>query len=182
MFQDTKNSKVVAFTYAMVLVSCAFFLSACGPTEIEFAVKHLRDQTGEQITEVVSYEGEKGLDNSSGTAPLQVQIQFERNYRYQIIERLTSNEISGQRVRDKIVELYKLPPNDPEGTVQAALCPVSIVIPAGQKARITVEWTERWAEGVINEGREGTGDRLGNFSVFLGYIEPCSLVNQENIN
>ena len=59
--------------------------------------------------------------------------------------------------------------------------PVSVVIPPKQKARITVEWTERWAEGVINEGTEGNGDRLGTFEVFLGYIEPCSLINQENV-
>lgn len=157
------------------------FLSGCGPTEVQFAVKHLLDKTGEQLEEVVSYEEEMGLDNSTGEAPLQVQIEFKRNYRNQIIERLNTNEISGERVRDKIVELYKLPPNDPEGTVQTALCPVSIVIPPGQKATITVEWTERWAEGVINEGTEGNGDRLGTFEVFLGYIEPCSLINQENI-
>lgn len=167
----------------IVVMVSTFALAACGgPAEIEFAVKHLRDKTGEQISEVVSYEDEPGLDNSRGAAPLQVQIQFERNYHHQIIERLNTSEISGQRVRDKIVELYKLPPNDPEGTVQTALCPVSVIIPAGQKAKITVEWTERWAEGVINEGKEGLGDRLGNFEVFLGYIEPCSLVNQENID
>lgn len=82
-----------------------------------------------------------------------MQIEFKRNYRNQIIERLNTNEISGERVRDKIVELYKLPPKWPEGTVQTALCPVSIVIPPKQKARITVEWTERWAEGVIDERR-----------------------------
>ena len=143
-------------------------------------MKHLLDRPGEQITEIVSYEDEAGLDNTSGTAALQVQIQFERNYRYQIIERITSEGLSGQRVQDKIVELYKMPPHDPEGTVQTALCPVSVVIPAGQKARITVEWTERWAEGVINEGKDGTGKRLGTYQVFLGYVEPCSLINQEH--
>lgn len=154
---------------------------ACGSTEIQFAVKHLRDQTGEQLIEIVSYEDYQGLDNSTGEAALQVQLEFKRNYRNQIIDRLTTNEISSQRVRDKIVELYKLPPNDPEGTVQTALCPISVVIPPGTKAEVTVEWTERWAEGVINEGTEGNGDRLGTFEVFLGYIEPCSLINQENV-
>ncbi|MFZ4664611.1 MAG: hypothetical protein ACOYNY_46900 [Caldilineaceae bacterium] len=64
--------------------------------------------------------------------------------------------------------------------MQTALCPVSVVIPAGQKAIVTVEWTERWAEGVINEGKEGEGNRLGIYRVFLGYIEPCSLINQQN--
>lgn len=157
-------------------------ISGCGPTEVEFAVKHLSDVTGEQLTEIVSYNEEAGLDNSSGEAALQVQIEFQRNYRHQIIENITDNRISGERVQDKIVELYKLPPNDPEGTVRTALCPVSVVIPAGQKASVTVEWTERWAEGVINEGKEGVGNRLGSYSVFLGYIEPCSLVNQENID
>lgn len=168
--------------YAAIVMLSVYLLSGCGTAQVEFAVKHLRDQTGEQITEVVSYEDEAGLNNSSGTTPIQVQIEFQRNYRYQINERLDSDEISGQAVRDRIVELYKLPPNDPEGTVQQALCPVSVVIPANQKSKITVEWTERWAEGVINEGKEGNGRRLGNFSVFLGYIEPCSLVNQENVD
>lgn len=163
------------------LISILLFFVACGPSEIAFVVKHITDRTGEQIRETVSYEAYPGLDNSSGTEPLQVQIQFERTYRYQIIERLETEEISSQRVRDKIVELYKLPPNDPEGTIQTALCPLSVVIPAGQKASITVEWTERWAEGVINEGTEGEGDRLGTYSVFLGYIEPCSLVEQQNV-
>ncbi|MBX3001413.1 MAG: hypothetical protein KF893_23020 [Caldilineaceae bacterium] len=164
--------------FASLLIACG----GGGQAQVEFGVKHLRDQTGEQIKEIVSFENESGLDNSSGLAPLQVQIQFERNYRHQIIERLQTNEISGQRVRDKIVELYKLPVHDPEGTIQKALCPVSVVIPAGQKARITVEWTERWAEGIINRGAQGDGDRLGNFTVFLGYIEPCSLVDQQNVN
>ena len=45
-----------------------------------------------------------------------------------------------------------------------------------------VEWTERWASGVINKGKDGSGDRLGTYEVFLGYIEPCSLVNQENLD
>lgn len=171
---------VTRYLCVIILVGCTICFSACGPSEIQFAVKHLRDQTGEQITEVVSYEDEDGLDNTNGTSPLQVQVQFERDYRYQIIERITSDRISGQSVRDKIVELYKLPPNDPEGTIQTALCPISIIVPAGQKTKITIEWTERWAEGIINEGTEGTGERLGNYSVFLGYLEPCSLVEQEN--
>jgi hypothetical protein len=172
-------------TSLLVLLLSAFLLLACGgggQAQTEFGVKHLRDQTGEQIQEIVSYEKEAGLDNSSGSASLQVQIQFERNYRHQIIERLNTNELSGQRVRDKIVELYKLPPHDPVGSVQKALCPVSVVIPAGQKARITVEWTERWAEGVVNKGAQGDGDRLGSFTVFLGYIEPCSLIDQQNVD
>lgn len=176
-----KQRFVVKVISVAVLTSMLLWLVACGSSEIQFAVKHLRDLTGEQLTEVVSYEQEVGLDNSSGADSLQVQIQFERGYRYQINERLTSEEVSGQRVREKIVELYKLPPNDPEGTVQKALCPISVVIPAGNKANITVEWTERWAEGVVNEGKEGEGKRLGDFSVFLGYIEPCSLVKQDNI-
>jgi len=165
---------------AIPVVLSIFLLAACGPSEIQFAVKHLRDKAGAQIPETISYTQEAGLDNSAGTAPLQVQIQFERNYKYQIIQRLQSSELSGKRVEDKIVELYKLPPNDPQGTVQKALCPISVVIPPGKKASITVEWTERWAEGVINEGAQGEGKRLGTFEVFLGYNEPCSLVNQEN--
>lgn len=167
-------------TCLLVFVGTAPLAQGCG-SEVQFAVKHLRDQPGEQLTEVVSHQDEAGLDNSSGAAPLQVQIEFERNYYYKIIERLNTNEVPAQRVQDKIVELYKLPPNNPEEVLQTALCPVSIVIPAGQKAIITVEWTERWAEGVINEGTQGEGDRLGTYSVFLGYIEPCSLVKQENI-
>ena len=168
-------------TSATLVILSIFLLSACGPSETQFAVKHLRDKAGTQITETISHAQEAGLDNSTGTAPLQVQIQFERNYRHQIIQRLESSELSGKRVEDKIVELYKLPPNDPQGTVQKALCPISVVIPAGQKAAITIEWTERWAEGVVNEGTQGEGKRLGTFEVFLGYNEPCSLVGQENV-
>jgi hypothetical protein len=177
MFQYKKHSEVV-----MILLLSVFMLSACTPTQTEFAVKHLLDRPGERITEVVSYVDKPGLDNSSGAAPLQVEIQFERTYYYKIIERLNTNQISGQKVQDKIVELYKLPPNNPEEVVQTARCPVSIVIPPGKKATITVEWTERWAEGVINEGKDGQGDRLGTYSVFLGYIEPCSLIKQENVD
>lgn len=156
------------------------FLLACGAAPVEFAVKHLRDKAGETLPDEISYRNEPGLDNTSGTAALQVQIQFERNYRFQIIQRLQSNEISSQSVQDRIVELYKLPPNDPEGELQTALCPISVVIPPGQKATVMVEWAERWAEGVINRGKEGDGDRMGNYEVFLGYTEPCSLVNQIN--
>ena len=173
--------RVPVFAFISPFLLYLLFAAACGPSEISFAVKHLRDVTREQITEVVSYETYPGLDNTAGTAPLQVQLEFERDYRYQIVERLNTEGVSGQSVRNKIVELYKLPPNDPEGEVQKALCPVSIVIPAGNRAIVTIEWTERWAEGVINEGTEGEGDQLGTYSVFLGFVEPCSLVNQENI-
>lgn len=170
-----------AIAFVLLVMAGPYVLACNGSPRIEFSVKHLRDVTGEQQTEVVSYQQEAGLDNRSGEAPLQVQIEFQRTYRYQIIENITSDSISSDGVRDKIVELYKLPPNDPEGTVETALCPVSVVIPAGQSAAVTVEWTERWAEGVINEGKEGDGDRLGTYEVFLGYIEPCSLINQENV-
>jgi hypothetical protein len=170
-----------AFLTVVPLLLLGYLVAACGPSEVAFAVKHLRDITREQITEVVSYQGYPGLDNSAGTAPLQVQLEFERDYRYQIVERLNSEGVSGQSVRNKIVELYKLPPNDPEGEVQKALCPVSVIIPAGNRAIVTVEWTERWAEGVINEGTEGEGDQLGTYSVFLGFVEPCSLIEQENL-
>ena len=178
--QRTKLYTIALWTLIVLFGSLVNL--GCGPTQVEFAVKHLTDRTGEAITELVSYDEEAGLDNSSGEAPLQIEIQFERNYRYQINERITGDKVSGQAVRDKIVELYKMPPNDPEGTVQTALCPVSVVIPAGKKAKIAVEWTERWADGVINEGREGNGERLGNYSVFLGYIEPCSLVDQQFVD
>lgn len=178
-----ENRSIAILSCALILIGSTLLLSACAPEpQIQFAVKHLIDKTGEQISEEVSYVDEPGLDNSSGTAPLQVQIQFERNYRHQIIIRLNTSKLSSDRVQDKIVELYKLPPNDPEGTVQTALCPVSIVIPPAKKAIITVEWTERWAEGVVNEGTQGEGDRLGTYSVFLGYIEPCSLIKQENVD
>lgn len=186
-FDKSLTYPTKAICFCMIFFSL-FLLTACGgggggqaQVQIEFAVKHLSDRTGEQITELVSYEEEFGLDNTSGDAPLQVQIEFQRNYKHQIIDRIETNDLSSKRVIDKIVELYKLPPNDPEGVIQTALCPVSIVIPAGQKAKITVEWTERWADGVINRGRDGEGDRLGTFQVFLGYIEPCSLVDQVNI-
>ncbi len=166
--------------FCITLFLFPFLLACGGSAPVEFAIKHLRDEVGEKISQDLSYLNELGLDNSSGDAPLQVQIQFERNYRFQIIQRLQSNEISSQSVQDRLVEYYKLPPNDAEGELQTALCPISVVIPPGQRAAVTVEWTERWAEGVINRGKEGDGDRLGTYSVFLGYTEPCSLVNQIN--
>jgi len=173
------HRRVPAVAVAALLLY--LLVAACGPSQIAFAVKHLRDKSGEQITEVVSYTTHAGLDNSAGSAPLQIMLEFERQYRYQIVERLNTESVSAKSVRDKIVELYKLPPNDPEGEVQTALCPISIVVPAGNRAIVTIEWTERWAEGVINEGTEGEGDQLGTYSVFLGYVEPCSMIDQENI-
>ena len=170
-----------AILFLALVIWAPFSLACNGPSSVEYLVKHLRDKPGQQLTEVVSFEQEPGLDNSQGEAALQVQIQFTRSYRYQIIDHITSDRISGQGVKDKIVELYKLPPHDPEGTIERALCPISVVIPPGQKARVTVEWTERWSEGVINEGRDGEGNRLGTYEVFLGYVEPCSMVNQENV-
>jgi hypothetical protein len=165
----------------LILMVVMLQLQGCGPSAVAFGVKHIRDQAGEQIPEIVSYEQYPGLDNSKGTSPLQVQLEFKRSFRYQMIVRMTSNNVPEQKVREKIVELYKLPPNDPEGTVQKAQCPIVVVVPEGQKAKVTVEWTERWAEGVINEGAQGEGNRLGTYRVFLGYIEPCSLVKQDNI-
>jgi len=177
---EQKRKSIRFAVVICTIVICIVFLSSCGPSEIEFAVKHIQDRTGEQKTEVFSYEKYVELDNSAGEAPVQVQIELQQEYNNQIIERLTTDEISSDSVRNEIVELYKLSPNDPEGTIYTALCPLSVVIPAGAKAIITVEWTERWAEGVINQGVEGEGKRLGTYSVFLGYLEPCSLVMQEN--
>ena len=148
----------------------------------EFALKHLVDKRGEVVAESVSYKTEPGLDNSAGESPLQVQVEFQRSYKYLILETIISPKVSNNDVKDRIVELYKLPPVNPEGEVKTAVCPVSIVIPTGQKATVYIEWTERWAEGVINEGRGGNGSRLGSYSVFLGYEEPCSLVSQENVD
>lgn len=182
MFRIPRSKLIILVTWPLISVFGMILGGACGPSAIQFAVLHLTDRTGEQLTEIVTADEEPALDNSSGEAPLQIEIQFQRNYRYQINERITSDKVSGQSVRDKIVELYKLPPNDPEGEVQTALCPVSVVVPPGEKAKITVEWTERWADGVINEGVEGEGERLGTYAVFLGYIEPCSLVNQDFYN
>lgn len=180
MLRQDRHHQVRVRVCVVYFLLTMLALPACGPSEVQFAVKHLRDKAGDQLTDVVSYKEEPGLDNSDGAAPLQVQIRFERTYMFKIIERLNTNEISAQRVQDRIVELYKLPPNNPEETEQLAQCPVSVVVPAGKKATITVEWTERWAEGVINEGTQGEGDRLGNYSVFLGYVEPCSLIEQDN--
>jgi len=156
-------------------------LAQCGGGEIQFAVKHLIDSPGKQIPEVISYVENPGLDNSNGTSALQVQIELERTYRNLILDQLNTEQLSSKRVREKIVELYKLSPMNTEETEHAALCPISVVIPAGAKAVVTVEWTERWAEGVIKEGKEGEGDQLGAYKVFLGYFEPCSLINQETI-
>ena len=150
------------------------------PPGIEFAIKHLTDRPGEQFTEVISYNDEARLDNSAGEAPVKIYLELKRNYRYQIIEEITDKRISEEQVKDRIAELYKLPPIDKADTLEMALCPISVVIPSGHKASLTVEWTERWAEGVISEGKEGDGNRLGTYQVFLGYIEPCSLVNQKN--
>lgn len=162
---------------ALILV----LITGCGSPEIQFAVLHVSEKAGNTLSEKLSYETYPGLDNSQGSAPLQVQINLQREYTNQIIEQIRTEELSSQRVRDKIVVLYKLSPNDPETAVHKALCPLSIVIPAGAKAVVDVEWTERWAEGFINEGTEGEGDVLGTYKVFLGYMEPCSLVKQENV-
>jgi hypothetical protein len=173
-----------AVAFLMILILGPYLLACNGGSRtasIEYTVKHHRDVTRERLTEFVSYLQEPGLDNSSGEAPLQVQINFERTYRYQLIDRITSEQISTKGVEEKVVQLYKLPINDPWGTVETARCPISVVIPPGRRATVTVEWTERWAEGVINEGTTGDGEQLGTFEVFLGYIEPCSLVNQENV-
>ncbi|MCL6429313.1 MAG: hypothetical protein K6V36_00455 [Anaerolineae bacterium] len=164
---------------AAVLVWLALAALGC-EGQVPFVVAHVRDKAGEQITEVVSYESEKGLDNSSGTGALHVELQLEREYNPRIIINLKSNRVREDTVRDKIAQLYKLSPNDPEGD-ELALCPVAIIVPAGTKAKVTVEWTERWAEGVINEGETGQGEQLGSYKVFLGYYEPCSLVRQDNV-
>jgi hypothetical protein len=178
----TQPNQNKAISLGSLFLIYIIFLTSCAPKNIEFVVKHLRDQTGEQITEVLSYQTNAAFDNSGGAAPLQVQIDLERKYRNQIIERINAQNVSAESVRNKIAELYKLSPNDPEGTIETALCPLSVVIPAGAKAIVTVEWTERWAEGVINEGTGGEGDQLGTYKVFLGYIEPCSLIKQDNVS
>lgn len=173
------RKKIKSHIFVFFVLSL-MFLSACGPAEIVFSIKHLNEQPGEQTIEILSYEVYPGLDNSAGQTQLRTEVQLSRNYRHQIIQHLTTQELSGQSVQNKIVETYKLPPNDPTGQERKALCPLSVVIPAGKKAKLTIQWTERWAYGVINEGKDGNGKRLGTYDVLLGYSEPCSLINQEN--
>jgi hypothetical protein len=163
-----------------VLVFSAALIAACGSQEVEFALKPSKDEAGERITEEQSYKKNSGLDNSGGKKTLQVDVDLERKFRVQIITNITDQRISAEKVRQKIIETYKLPPNNPEDTEQTALCPLSIFIPPGKKATVTIEWTERWGSGVINQGTDGTGKRLGTYRVFLGYTEPCSLINQTN--
>jgi hypothetical protein len=165
----------------LILLGLASILDFCSP-ELQFAVVHLTEQPGEQITEVISYEMHSGLDNSDGNTTAPVEVELTRTFNYQIIESIDGEGVSNERVREKIVELYKLPPMNPEGLAQQALCPMVVPIPAGTRAEVTVEWTEVWAEGVINEGVNGEGRRLGTYRVFLGYAEPCSLIAQENVN
>lgn len=153
-------------------------LEGCGTTQIDFAVTHLRDRPGEQITETVSYLNYPALDNSAGSTLKNAQVDLARPYSYQIKVNLASNEISKDEVVDKLVKLYKLPPNDPEGEEQTAKCALSTGVPPGQKASIVVEWTERWADGLINKGTNGEGDKFGDYAIFLGYLEPCSLIDQ----
>jgi hypothetical protein len=162
-------------------IRSGYLFTALPPGLVHFVVKHLREVSGGQITETVSYEDEEALDNRNRTVPLQVPINMTRHYRHRINIRLNSSKVTEYWVRDAIVRLYALPLSDPEGTVREALSAISVVIPAGQRAKITFQWTELWAEGVISEGRDGTGNRLGSFSVFLGYVQPCSLVKQESI-
>lgn len=145
----------------------------------EFLLQHLSDKIGKQIIEIVSSQEDPRLDNTDGEAPLHVQIKFQHSYRYHIIERITDNHVAVQQVRDTIRELYKLPPTDSEDVVQTASCSMGIIIPAGQKARVTIGWTERWAKGVILEGQQTEGNQLGTYEIFLGYIEPCNLLNTE---
>jgi|GEM_PF-2369507 len=178
----TLTSAFIRVGMALALLLLALASSACGNSEIQFVVKHILDRPGEVASKVISYDSYPGLDNSKGAADLQVQLDLHKTYHNQIVERLTSQDVSAEKVRQKIAELYKLSPVDPEGTQQKALCPLSVIIPAGSKGIVTVEWTERWAEGVISEGAEGEGDQLGAYKVFLGYVEPCSLVKQENIH
>lgn len=179
---------MVIMVLCIIALSLAIFLlsSVLGQqaelTGSEFAVVHLTEQPGEQITEVISYEMYPGLDNSDGNTLLNVEVQLTRDFNYQIIENIDREGVSNEDVRNKIVELYKLPPMNPEGLAQQALCPMVVSIPAGTRSAVTVEWTEVWAEGVINEGGNGEGRRLGTYRVFLGYAEPCSLIVQENVN
>jgi hypothetical protein len=178
---------IVIMVLCIIALSLAIFLlsSVLGQqaelTGSEFAVVQLTEQPGEQITEVISYEMYPGLDNSDGTTTAPVEVELIRDFNYQIIEIIDGEGVSNERVREEIVELYKLPPVNPEDVPQEALCPTVVPIPAGTRAAITVEWTEVWAEGVINEGVNGEGRRLGTYRVFLGYAEPCSLIAQENI-
>jgi hypothetical protein len=180
--QHPRTVRLTRIVVPLFFVALLLAVVACAaPQQIQFGLKHLRDRPGQIVTEVLSYDDEPGLDNAAGEAPLQVQVNFDRTFRHIITIRLSDNAVPQQEVQNKLVELYKLPVNDPQGEVQTSLCPVSVIIPAGQKVKITVEWTERWAEGVINEGTEAAGRRLGTYEVFLGYVEPCSLVNQENV-
>lgn len=69
MLQHLHHMQMSRFTCVLAVAASMFLLAACGSAEVEFAVKHFSDVTGEQLTEVVSYDQEAGLDNSSGTAP-----------------------------------------------------------------------------------------------------------------
>ena len=91
--------------YVTILVF-GLLCAACGPSQIDFAVVHVIEEPGEQIVETIDASTYPALDNTDGTEIAQVEIQFERNFQYQIIEQITREGLDSQRVRDKIVQLY----------------------------------------------------------------------------
>lgn len=179
MIHENGNSKFLIIV--PLLLPLVILLSSCESPNVPFQIKHLIDRPGKQETEIISYESYPGLDNTEGNDDQDVEILIDKGYYIQIIINLNTDQVSRERVYDKIVEFYNLSPNKPEHTEYTAKCPLYETIPPGSKGIITIEWTERWAEGVINKGEKGEGDKLGAYEVFLGYVEPCSVIDTDTI-
>lgn len=179
---DTTSSEPLTFVATIFTLNGGDLCGSLGfAWWSDFAVKHERETMGEQSRQVISYQTKPALDNSRGTLPVQVQVEFRRDYERQIVVWLDSNQVSVGDVQAKITEFYKLPTGAPGSAVGNTSCTVLVMVPPGRKARVTVEWTERWAEGVIIEGYSPRGNRLGTYQALLGYVEPCSVFRQENI-
>jgi hypothetical protein len=134
-------------------------------------IRHNRERTGQIFVDVL--ENLTQLDNSNGTTPLQPNFNFFRTYKRVIDIILDAKGLSEGRVKNWIIDFYDLPKENFDLREEKSSFMVKLNIPPGKKSKLIYITTELWVEGNIFEVVDKKEVEVGNYKVFLGYVQPC---------
>lgn len=165
--QATSTHKVLVAIATVVLI----FFGAC-QSQTEFTIKDLRESTGRIEKQTIR------IDNASGKDVLRKDEKIIKNYRHTVNIDLynTGKPIDESRVREKVLDLYKLTPNE-----DRKVCVVPVEVPAAKIFEYDIEWTESIREGKIVEATSGgEGQTLGEYTVISNF--DCQVTEQRVMN
>ncbi len=162
---NTRLAKLIVPVFLVVLsVACA--------SEPEFTVKDVREIPGQRQIQSLK------IDNRTGADTLKQDQKLAKSYRNSISLTLNGKQrLDEGKVRSRILEYYKFAS---EYSDIRKDCTVPLEAPAGKHLEYDAEWTEVLREGSIVEGREGQGDKLGEYRIVVNLN--CQVVDVRALN